>query len=276
MSHDPFFPDQELPPPGWLVFDCESIPDGKLLNIVKYPTEKLTPEESVARAQAEANANSGSDFLPVTFHLPIAITVLRVGVDFSLQAIACLDAPQYRPRNLIEQFWAGLVYYHHHFDAQVKMVTFNGRGFDLPLLEMAAFRYGLSAPQLLSAEQKRYADWHLDLMDWLTNYGAIRLSGGLNLLSKLLGKPGKTEVTGKKVYPMWRDAKIAEINDYCLCDTLDTYFVFLRTRVMSGALALDQEQLLIRRTKDWLRSQTAAFPVLAEYVTLWEEWRPWP
>lgn len=276
MSRDPFFPDQDLPSPGWLVFDCESIPDGKLLHIVKYPTESLTPEEAIARAQAEANASSGSDFLPVTFHLPIAITVLRVGVDFTLQAMTCLDAPRYRPRDIIEQFWAGLVYYHHHFGSQVKMVTFNGRGFDLPLLEMAAFRYGLSAPQLLSADHKRYAEWHLDLMDWLTNYGAIRLSGGLNLLSKLLGKPGKMEVTGKKVYPMWRDGKIAQINDYCLCDTLDTYFVFLRTRVMAGALSLDEEQLLIRRTKDWLRRQTAAFPALAEYVTHWEEWRPWP
>jgi predicted PolB exonuclease-like 3'-5' exonuclease len=277
MPHDPFFPNlHTLPPPGWLVFDCESIPDGRLLNIVKYPTETLTPEEAVARAQAEARATSGSDFLPVTFQLPIAISLLRVGTDFSLQAMACLDAPQYRSRMIIEQFWSGLVYYHQQFHGQVKMVTFNGRGFDLPLMEMAAFRYGLSAPQLLSGLQKRYDDWHLDLMDWLTNYGAIRLSGGLNLLSKMLGKPGKTEVTGKKVYPMWRDGKIAAINDYCLCDTLDTYFVFLRTRVMAGLLTLDEEQALIRRTKDWLREQSSAFPALAEYVTHWAEWQPWP
>ena len=275
MSADPFFPDRNsLPLPGFLVFDCESIPDGKLLNIVKYPTESLTSQEAVARAQAEARAHSGgSDFLPVTFQLPIAISILRVGADFTLQALACLDAPQYRPRVLIEQFWAGLVHYHQHFHGQVKMVTFNGRGFDLPLLEMAAFRYGLSAPQLLSGHHKRYDDWHLDLMDWLTNYGAIRLSGGLNMLAKLLGKPGKMEVTGKKVYSMWRDGKLAEINDYCLRDTLDTYFVFLRTRVLAGELTLADEQALIRRTKDWLREQT---PGLADYVTHWGDWQPWP
>ena len=60
--------------------------------------------------------------------------------------------------------------------------------FDLPLLEIAAFRYGIAAPAILG---KRSDDWHLDLMAWLTNSGAIRLSGGLNLLAKLLGKPGK-------------------------------------------------------------------------------------
>src|SRR2546423_7263923 len=111
MTLDPFFPRCESTSrPGYLVFDCESIPDGRLLNIVKYPTETLTPEEAVARAQAEARASSGgSDFVPVTFQLPIAITLLRIGADFSLQAFTCLDAPQYRPRAIIEQFWAGLV-----------------------------------------------------------------------------------------------------------------------------------------------------------------------
>jgi predicted PolB exonuclease-like 3'-5' exonuclease len=273
MTDDPMFPHCEAAaPPGWLVFDCESIPDGKLLNIVKYPTETLTPEAAVARAQTEALDRTGSDFLPVTFQLPIAITMLRVGVDFSLQGIACLDAPHYRPREIVGQFWAGLEH-HRKIGAGVKIVTFNGRGFDLPLLEMAAFRYGIAAPAILG---ERTDDWHLDLMDWLTNHGEIRLSGGLNLLAKLLGKPGKMEVTGNKVYRMWLDAKIDAINDYCLCDTLDTYFVFLRTRVMAGALALADEQALIRRTRDWLPGQTAAYPALAEYVTHWGDWQPWP
>ncbi len=277
MNLDPLFTHCPADPPGYLIFDCESVPDGRLLNIVEYPTETLLPEEAVARAQAEARASSGgSDFLPVTFQLPIAICVLRVGVDHSLQGIACLDAPAFRPRSIIEQLWAGLVHYRRQYPGQVKMVTFNGRGFDLPLLEMAAFRYGLSVPELLSDHSTRYADWHLDLMDWLTNYGAIRLSGGLNLLSKLLGKPGKMEVTGKKVYRMWVEREIQRINDYCLFDTLDTYCVFLRTRVMAGALTLDAEQALIRRTHDWLREQTSVYPALAEYVTRWGDWQPWP
>ena len=225
MTADPLFPQcDDAAVPGWLIFDCESIPDGRLLNVVKYPSETLTPEAAVARAQADAIEKGGSDFLPVTFQLPVAITMLRVGDDFALQAIHCLDAPHYRPRRIVEQFWAGLEHYRRRWPG-VKIVTFNGRGFDLPLLEMAAFRYGLAAPAVLG---QRSDDWHLDLMAWLTNQGEIRLSGGLNLLAKLLGKPGKMEVTGNKVYRMWLEKKIDAINDYCLCDTLDTYFVFLR------------------------------------------------
>jgi len=110
----------------------------------------------------------------------------------------------------------------------------------------------------------------------MTNYGAIRLSGGLNLLAKLLGKPGKMEVTGKQVYPMWLDKKTSRINEYCMFDTLDTYFVFLRTRVMAGALSVADEHSTIRKTMDWLRGQTGSFPALAEYGEHWGEWQPWP
>jgi predicted PolB exonuclease-like 3'-5' exonuclease len=269
---DPLFPHCDATsPPGWLVFDCESIPDGRLLNIVKYPTETLTPEEAVARSQAEAIERGNSDFTPVTFQLPISIAMLRVGVDYSLQAITCLDAPHFEPRGIVEQFWRGLGHYA-QYEPAAKIVTFNGRGFDLPLMEMAAFRYGFAVPSLDQWRSER----QFDLMHWLNNDGAIRLSGGLNMLAKLLGKPGKMEVTGNKVYRMWLDGQLAAINDYCLCDTLDTYLIFLRTRVLSGALSLDAEQAIVRRTKEWVRDQTTLYPALAEYVTHWGDWSPWP
>ena len=73
------------------------------------------------------------------------------------------------------------------------------------------------------------------------------MAGGLDLLSKLLGKPGKMEVSGDQVYEMHRAGRHQDINDYCLFDTLDTYFVFLRTRVLSGDLTLEQEHELVRR-----------------------------
>src|SRR5436190_19836999 len=96
--------------PAFFVIDTESVPDGKLLASVKYAGENLGPEEAIARAQAEARAASatGSDFLPVTFQYPIAACVLRAGADYSLQNITCLDAPQFRPRKIVENFWSGV------------------------------------------------------------------------------------------------------------------------------------------------------------------------
>src|ERR1700687_3205359 len=179
-------------PPAFLILDTESVPDGRLLGKVKYPGEALAPEEAVRRAQAEARERSynGSDFIQVTFQYPVAVCIVRVGADFTLQRITCLDAPQFRPAEIVKQFWEGLGRIF-KANGRAKLVTFNGRGFDLPLMELAAFRYGCSGQGYFYSSRNRYSGNHLDLCDWLGNYGACRMAGGLNLLSNILGKPGK-------------------------------------------------------------------------------------
>ncbi len=261
-----------VPSTAFLILDTESVPDGRLIAQVKYPGEKLTPEEAIAKAQAEAREASptGSDFLPVTFQYPVAVCVIRVGADLRLQAVTCLDAPDFRPREIVSKFWRGVGLY------RAKLVSFNGRGFDLPLLELAAFRYGCSAQGYFSGSRNRYSGNHLDLMDWLGNYGACRLAGGLNLLSKILGKPGKMEVSGDQVYEMHRAGRSQDINDYCLFDTIDTYFVFLRTRVLSGDLSLEQEHQLVLQARDWLTAKAGELPALSRYLANWGDWEPWP
>jgi predicted PolB exonuclease-like 3'-5' exonuclease len=265
-------------PPAFLVLDTESVPDGKLLARVKYAGEDISPEEAVRRAQDEARERStcGSDFLPVSFHYPVAACVLRVGSDFGLQALTCLDSPLLRPRKIVEAFWSGLASYKEKYKERVKLVTFNGRGFDLPLMELAAFRYGCCGRDYFLSSRNRYGGGHFDLMDWLGNYNAVRLAGGLDLLSKLLGNPGKMNVSGDRVYRLHQEARAQEINDYCMFDTLDTYFVFLRTRVMSGDLTLEQEHVLVLRARAWIESRVAQLPALRQYLANWGEWNPWP
>ncbi|MCC6418838.1 MAG: ribonuclease H-like domain-containing protein [Gemmataceae bacterium] len=264
--------------PAFLVLDAESVPDGRLLARVKYPDENLAPEDAVQRAQAEARERSpcGSDFVPVSFHYPVAVCILRAGTDFALQGLTCLDAPHFRPRRIVEQFWGGLAAYKEKYKERIKLVTFNGRGFDLPLLELAAFRYGCQARDYFQSTRNRLGGGHLDLLDWLANVGAVRLSGGLDLLSKLLGKPGKMTVSGEQVYQLHRAGRLQEINDYCLFDTLDTYFVFLRTRVLTGELTLEQEHILVMKARAWLAQKAEQQPALQQYLDNWGDWDPWP
>jgi predicted PolB exonuclease-like 3'-5' exonuclease len=197
--------------------------------------------------------------------------VLRVGADFSLQALKCVDAPLYRPREIAKSFWLGLSFY-----TKCKLVTFNGRCFDLPLLELAAFRYGCPAREYFARGRNRY-NGDLDLMDWFTNFGASRgFPGGLDVLAKLIGKPGKMDVSGDQVYEMYKAGKYQEINDYCMFDTLDTYFIFLRTRVLTGDITPEQEIELIARAKKTLETQSAELPALKQYADNCTECNPWP
>src|SRR5262249_4096282 len=109
-------------------------------------------------------------------------------------------------------------------------------------------------------------------------FGACRgqTAGGLNLFAKLLGRPGKMAVEGSQVHELHRAGKSQEINDYCLYDTLDTYFVFLRTRVMEGHITLEQERDLTQPARMWLRARTTESPALQQYLDHPAEGEPWP
>jgi predicted PolB exonuclease-like 3'-5' exonuclease len=265
-------------PPAYLIFDTESVPDGRLLGKVKYQSEELPDEEAIRRAQVEAREQSrvGSDFIPYTFQLPVSVCVIRVAADFGLQQITPLGAPDFRPSDIVNQFWNGLATYLKKH-ARLKLVTFNGRGFDLPLMELAAFRYRVPCgPTYFNRMRNRFNSDHIDLLDWLGNTGAARLPGGLNLLSKILGKPGKMDVAGDQVYEMHRAGRLQEINDYCMFDTLDTYFVFLRTRVMTGEITGQQEEEAVERARTWLAGRVNELPGLAKYLENWGAWEPWP
>lgn len=262
---------------AYIVFDVESVADGALLARTLYAGEGLTPEQALARAHEDAlRASDGrSDFVHLTFQVPIAIGVARVGPDFRIRKLAALDRPAYRPERMVELFWKGLAAY-----PDARLVDFNGRTFDLPLLEIAAFRFGISVRNYFAGERYgyryRYSDKHIDLLEWFTSYGAYRMKGGLNLLAKLLGNPGKLDMRGEDVEGLWRDGKLEEVGDYCLMDVLDTYFVFLRTRVLTGEISLADERQIVAECRADLERRAKAEPFLRTYLDAWKEWDPTP
>ncbi len=264
---------------SYLIFDCEAIADGELIARVRYPADALTGPQAVRRYRDEvlAERGDGKDILPVTFMLPISVAVAKVDTGFRLIDLSVLDAPQFRPHVITRHFWTGWSRYD-----RPTLVSFNGRGYDLPLLELAAFRYGMGVPAWFNVEAKSFeqarnrynVDSHIDLCDLLSNFGAMRLAGGLNLVANLIGKPGKTGIDGSKVQDMYDGGQLQEINDYCRCDVLDTYFVFLRSRVLLGKLKLDEEQKLVGEVKTWLESKSSSISAYAHYLEHWGEWRP--
>ncbi len=263
----------------YLLFDIESIADGELVNKIRYPEEEMVPQEAVARYRSELLESTGREFIPYTFHIPVAIAIIKIDSNLRVIDIVTLDDDQYRPHIITKHFWDGWKAY-----KMPTLISFNGRTFDIPLMELAAFRYGISIPAWfnLSArtyEQKRNrynSQSHLDMQEVLTNFGATRFNGGLNLAANLLGKPGKMGVAGHMVQELYDNGDLQKINDYCRCDVLDTYFVFLRTKVLVGEIGLDEEQAIYAYTRAWLEERAEAFPVYAEYLAGCCEWKnPW-
>jgi len=267
------------PSTRYLVFDTESAADRALVSKLRYPGEKLTPKAAVDRYRAELMEKYDSDFIPYTFQLPVSVAVAKVAADYRLIDLVALDEPNYRPHVLTEHFWRGWEKY-----GRPTLVSFNGRTFDIPLLELAAFRFGLPIPAWFALQAKSFdqprnrfnIEAHIDLQELLTNFGTARFTGGLNLASNILGKPGKMDVQGAMVQDMYEAGRFKEINDYCRCDVLDTYFVFLRSRVIVGQLSLDEEQGIVAETKTWLLKRVDEFPAYGEYLSRWGDWiNPW-
>jgi len=266
-------------PVRFLVFDIESVADADLVARLRYGGESLEPAEAVRRYRDELMAKYETDFIPYTYQIPISVAVGKVTADFRLTDLVVLDEPEFRPHVITEYFWRGWEKYR-----RPTLVSFNGRGFDLPLLELAAFRYGLSVPgwfrpggKSFEQPRSRYnVQSHIDLCELLTNFGSTRFTGGLNLAANLLGKPGKMDVQGDMVQDFYDAGRLAEINDYCRCDVLDTYFVFLRTRVLLGQLSLEAEQAIVAQTKQWLAQKSEQTEAYRLYLDRWGDWpNPW-
>lgn len=263
----------------YFVFDVETVADGQLVNRLRYGNSEPTPEAAVRRYRDELLEKYESDFIPYTFQVPVSVAVAKVAEDFTLFDLVTLDEPEYRSHIITEHFWRGWDKY-----GRPTFVSFNGRTFDLPLMELAAFRYGVAVPAWFNATARSYdqprnrfnISAHIDLQELLTNFGSTRFTGGLNLAANLLGKPGKMDVQGDMVQDLYEAGKVQEINDYCRCDVLDTYFVFLRTRVLLGEINLEEEQQLIAKTKGWLEEQASESEAYRLYLERWGDWQdPW-
>lgn len=251
----------------YLVFDIESIPDTDLIKAVKYPNEDLTDKEAVEKLQDEILkiTDGKSNFIPVTFQKPLCVVIAKVDSDFMLQELVSLDAPKFRADRMTEKFWYGI----EELYPKASLVTFNGRGFDVPLLELMAYRYSFKAKRHFTDKfgtRYRYGNRHIDLQEFLSNYFSIKMAGGLNLLAKVLGKPGKMGTDGSEVYDMFLENKINEINDYCIHDVLDTYFVFLRTRVLLGKLTSEKEEEINNKVIKSIENLQGRVPALKEYI----------
>jgi predicted PolB exonuclease-like 3'-5' exonuclease len=222
----------------YLVFDIETRVDKTLLRSIYYPEQALSDDEAFHRFRSRLLEEEGRDFIALTFHVPVCIAFARVGLDLHLEDIETLTVPAHSDRELAERFWEQV----ERTDAT--LVSFNGRGFDLPVMELQALRHGLQVPRYFNERNSaryRYSERHYDLHEFVSNWGAYRLRGGLDLLAKMIGLPGKIGVHGADVQGLWDTGRTDVIEQYCRRDVIQTYLLLVRLERLRGRLT--QEQL---------------------------------
>ena len=213
---------------------------------------------------------TGSDFLPLHQQRVVAISVaLRSKDTFRVWTLGDRDADE---AEIIRRFFDGIERY------SPELVSWNGSGFDLPVLHYRALKHGIQAPRYWemgdSDREFRYNNYlsrfhwrHIDLMDVLAGF-QMRGRASLDQMAVMLGFPGKLGMSGDKVWQCWLDGGIDDIRDYCETDVLNTYLVYLRFEFMRGNLdasTLEREIELVRTT-----IQSMDQPHLNEFLAAWE------
>jgi predicted PolB exonuclease-like 3'-5' exonuclease len=255
-----------------LAFDIETVPDVELGRRL-YGLDGLD-DAAVAQAMfAKQRALKANDFLPAPQQRVVAISVvLRTHDGLKIFSLGDEQSPE---RELVQRFFDGLERY------MPVLVSWNGSGFDLPVLSYRALRHGVNAHRYWEAGESdrdfrynnylsRYHWRHIDLMDVLSGYGASGRAS-LDLAAQLVGLPGKLGIGGAQVWPAYRRGELTAIRDYCETDVLNTYLLYLRFQLVRGELdsASYQKELAVVEAK----LAHSDRPHLQQYHELWKTTR---
>ncbi len=252
-----------------LAFDIETVPDcAGIRRLYGLPAD--LPDREVAEiAFQKRRTQTGSDFLAPHLHRVVVIScVLREGEAIK---VFSLGEPEAGEQEAIQRFYDGIE------KLVPQLVSWNGGGFDLPVLNYRALAHGVVACKFWDQgdEDKefrwnsylgRYHARHLDLMDVLAMYQP-RSNAPLDDVARLCGFPGKIGVGGAQVWEAYCNGQIKAIRDYCEADTANTYLLYLRFQQLRGALSPAQYQkecALLRGTLDKLKA-----PHWREFLSRW-------
>lgn len=217
-----------------LVFDIETV--GESWESLDVTTQEMlsrwvarTAKNEEEREVEMKDLREGLGFSPLTGHV-VAIGLYdfdrKQGVVYyesNEEAESQIGEYILKPRTekeMLEDFWEGARSYD-------TFVTFNGRGFDVPFLNLRSAIFGIRPTHDLMDgrylyQQKRAR--HVDLQDQMTFYGAMMRRPSLHLFCRAFGieSPKGGGVSGDDVAKLFHAKKFRDIARYNAHDVIAT------------------------------------------------------
>ena len=251
-----------------LVFDIETVPDVAGIRKLHGVSPEVSDGDVAAMAFQLRRQKTGHDFLPLHLQRVVAIScALADGESFKVWSLAGESEAE-----VIQRFFDGIEKY------TPQLVSWNGAGFDLPVLHYRGLIHSVRAPRYWDTGDddrefrynnyiSRYHMRHCDVMDLLSLYQG-RAVAPLDEIAQLLGLPGKLGMDGSQVWEAFQAGRLSDIRNYCETDVVNTYLVFLRFQAMRGTVTAEQHRAQVDAVRTTLARSLE--PHWQEFLSHWQ------
>ena len=257
------------------VFDIETIPDIRAAKNLLHMPNASTPELRQALTKYHLDlTDQKNSFLRQPFHQIIAISFLEAEIVRDFSGCEFYKIIDIRSGGDLVATEADLVkgFFSHLKKNLSRLVSFNGKNFDMPVLKYAAMKHEVEAAWLYKSGDKwnnynqRYSlDWHCDLAEAFSDFGASA-KVKMNELCAAFGLPGKIGVDGSQVMPMYDKGKLQEIRDYCETDVINTYLLYLVYQHHNGTITKESFVKCKKNLEEFLEEKSLIKPHFAEFL----------
>ncbi len=261
-----------------LVFDIETVPDAtaarRLLGRAEWTDHEARDALSAYFLEKTGGKN---DFPRHPFHQVAAISYAHLlrepgedGSELVIRRLASGGDAKSVERDLLEGFF-GLI-----GRRAPQLVSFNGRGFDVPVLKYRAMAHRIACPRWFSEGDRwngydaRYSgEYHLDLLEVFSDFGASSRCS-MHEVATALGIPGKLDTAGGDVRDLFEAGDVAAIRAYCETDVCTTLLLFFRWQLFNGALSEGAYTRATEGLRNYLQGEAGSRPHLGEFLKAWE------
>ena len=251
-----------LPANPILVFDIETVADTAAARRIYPQLADLNDADALLALNAIRTQEAGHDFMRLPLQQIVCISALYI--KDSQLSVFSLTAENLSEEQILAKFFRAFS----DIEKLPQLISWNGSGFDIPVLIYRAMQYGLAAPWLFEEGDRiknmrfnnyvnRFHTRHLDLMDRFSQYGASRREA-MDVVASLYGLPGKTDVDGSMVGALVAAGDWQKLSIYCESDVINTWLIYLRWLRLTGKLALPSFDHWQQQSLDYLKSFTQA------------------
>lgn len=260
-----------------VVFDIETVADAeaarRLLGLEAATEDEL--REALSHYFLE-KTEGRNPFPRHPFHQVVAISYAHLirergeeGEEFVLKRVGSGGEVKSSERELIQGFFQLIEM------RAPQLVSYNGRGFDIPVLKYRAMVHELSCPRWFK-EGSRYDSYdarfshvyHLDLLEVFSDFGASSRCT-LEEIAAVLSIPAKLVSHGADVQDLYERKQLEHIRNYCETDVCATLLMFLRWCHFNGSLRRGPYRRCLAGFAHYLEAEREARPHLGAFLDAW-------